>query len=321
MSIYGDDPRKLVRFDWAMKYLLRSKENFDILEGFLSALLGDNELRILELLDSESNQIAEDDKFNRVDILVQDGKGQKIIIEIQNARESHYLKRILYGVSKLIVENMQAGDSYGKVPKVISVSILYFNLGLGKDYLYKSDFGIKGMTVEGDSMLVKKRKETVLGIGADGKPEIKMTYEQADVFPDYYFIQVERYQDEVKTALDEWVYMFKNNEVKKGSQSRNIEKADQKLKEMNMTDVKRKQYHRFLSNKAITEAQEEAKQEAIEEARYKGIQEGLEEGKQEGINEMVISGFKVGVNISTLSKMAGLTEAELTKILNEVGLL
>lgn len=321
MSIYGDDPQKLVRFDWAMKYLLRSKENFDILEGFLSALLGDNELKILELLDSESNQIEESDKFNRVDILVQDSKGQKIIIEIQNARESHYLKRILYGVSKLIVENMQVGDSYGKVPKVISVSILYFNLGMGKDYLYKSDFGIKGMTIAGDTMLVKERKETVLGIGADGKPEVKMTYEQTDVFPSYYFIQVERYQDEFKTALDEWVYMFKNNQVKKGSSSRNIEKADEKLKEMNMTNVKRKQYHRFLSEKAIAEAQETAKQEAIEEARYEGREEGKEEGKQEGIIKMIINGAKSGIDISTLSEMSGLSEEKLIEILKNEGLL
>ena len=30
--------RKLITFDWAMKRLLRSKTNFEILEGFLSEL-------------------------------------------------------------------------------------------------------------------------------------------------------------------------------------------------------------------------------------------------------------------------------------------
>ena len=34
-------PRKLITFDWAMKRLLRSKANFEILEGFLSELLGE----------------------------------------------------------------------------------------------------------------------------------------------------------------------------------------------------------------------------------------------------------------------------------------
>ncbi len=28
--------KKLVRFDWAIKYILRNKANFDVLEAFLS---------------------------------------------------------------------------------------------------------------------------------------------------------------------------------------------------------------------------------------------------------------------------------------------
>ncbi len=31
--------RKLISFDWAIKRILRSKVNFEILEGFLSELL------------------------------------------------------------------------------------------------------------------------------------------------------------------------------------------------------------------------------------------------------------------------------------------
>jgi hypothetical protein len=48
-------PRKLITFDWAMKRLLRSKANFEILEGFLSELLGED-IFILEILESESNK-------------------------------------------------------------------------------------------------------------------------------------------------------------------------------------------------------------------------------------------------------------------------
>ncbi|MCL1794729.1 MAG: hypothetical protein FWG34_12780 [Oscillospiraceae bacterium] len=33
--------RTLVSFDWALKSILRQKENFDILEGFLSDLLNE----------------------------------------------------------------------------------------------------------------------------------------------------------------------------------------------------------------------------------------------------------------------------------------
>ena len=58
---------KYIRFDWAVKRLLRQKANFGVLEGFLTVLLGEN-VKIIEILESESNQQTIDDKFNRVDI-------------------------------------------------------------------------------------------------------------------------------------------------------------------------------------------------------------------------------------------------------------
>ncbi|MEA2019774.1 MAG: PD-(D/E)XK nuclease family transposase, partial [Campylobacterota bacterium] len=61
--------RKLISFDWAIKRVLRSKANFEILEGFLSELLKEN-IAILEVLESESNQDLKNDKFNRLDIKV-----------------------------------------------------------------------------------------------------------------------------------------------------------------------------------------------------------------------------------------------------------
>ena len=53
--------RTLISFDWAMKKLLRSKANFGILEGFLSELINDD-IQILEVLESESNQEDQQDK-------------------------------------------------------------------------------------------------------------------------------------------------------------------------------------------------------------------------------------------------------------------
>ncbi len=57
-------PRRLISFDWAMKKLLRSKANFEILEGFLSELLKDD-IHILEILESESNKEERQDKSSQ----------------------------------------------------------------------------------------------------------------------------------------------------------------------------------------------------------------------------------------------------------------
>ena len=128
---------KLVRFDWAMKHLLRNKANFDVLEGFLSELMQVTDIKIESVLESESNKETEADKFNRVDVMVKTRQGQHIIVEIQCYSQWDYLTRILYGTSKTICEYLQEGDDYKHVVKVVSVSIVFFDLGLGKDYLYK----------------------------------------------------------------------------------------------------------------------------------------------------------------------------------------
>ena len=126
---------RYIRFDWAIKRLLRQKANFDVLEGFLTVLLGET-VRIIEILESESNQESADDKFNRVDIKAKNDKDEIIIIEVQNTRELYYLERILYGVAKAITEHISLGERYYEVKKIYSISILYFDIGKGDDYLY-----------------------------------------------------------------------------------------------------------------------------------------------------------------------------------------
>ena len=103
-----------IRFDWAMKRLLRNKANFAVLEGFLTTLLRDR-IKIQKLLESESNQEEEFDKYNRVDLLAEDSKGTLLLIEIQNNNEYAYFQRMLFGTSKLVTEYINRGEGYDKV--------------------------------------------------------------------------------------------------------------------------------------------------------------------------------------------------------------
>ncbi|MCQ2973618.1 MAG: Rpn family recombination-promoting nuclease/putative transposase [Bacteroidales bacterium] len=126
--------KQLIRFDYAMKKLLRNKANFDILEGFIEVFLG-KKCKIQSILESEGNQNDIEDKFNRVDIKAQDEDGEIFIVEVQTTRYTYFLERLLYGVSKAIVEQLDAGDIYGKIRKVYSISIVYYDFGEGEDYL------------------------------------------------------------------------------------------------------------------------------------------------------------------------------------------
>ncbi|MBQ5541397.1 MAG: Rpn family recombination-promoting nuclease/putative transposase, partial [Bacteroidales bacterium] len=124
-----------IRFDWMIKRLLRNKSNFVVLEGFLSVLIN-RQIKISQLLESESNQENDNQKFNRVDLLVEDEKGEKFLIEVQNDHELDFFQRMAFGASKIIAEYMKSGEAYKTLPKVYSVNIVYFSLGQGKGYAY-----------------------------------------------------------------------------------------------------------------------------------------------------------------------------------------
>src|SRR5271156_3768640 len=190
---------KLVRFDWAMKHLLRNKANFDVLEGFLSELLHDT-IKIESLLESESNQETEADKYNRVDVLVKTRQGQYIIVEVQCYTQWDFLTRILYGTSKAICEYLQAGDEYKQVVKVVSVSIVFFDLGVGKDYLYKGQTIFKGIHC-GDILGLNEKEQKIYAPIHKTAPQTPEA-----IFPEYYIIKVSQFHEKVKDKMDEWIY-------------------------------------------------------------------------------------------------------------------
>jgi predicted transposase/invertase (TIGR01784 family) len=244
VGIMNDNSKQIrvVRFDWAMKNLLRNKANYDIVEGFLSALLEDNELKVIEILESESNKDSMDDKFNQVDVLVKDYKGRNILIEIQNTRESDYLYRMVYGASKNIAQSIKSGDRYRHINKVISVSVLYFNLGIGDDYIYYGQTEFVGMNTHERISKDSEKVRTLIPKEA--------RYNQIEIFPEYYLIQVDKYPNVVKKAIDEWVYWFKNEKVKDGSSSKHIDKVEDKLNLLKMNEKDRESYNRFLEKMA-----------------------------------------------------------------------
>lgn len=224
--------RKLISFDWAMKRLLRSKANFDILEGFLSELLRDD-IRILELLESESNKETALDKFNRVDLKVRNRQEEIIIIEVQYDRELDYLQRILFGTSKTITEHFEEGTPYAEIVKVISVNILYFDLGQGKDYVYHGSTSFRGL-----------HHQDILQLSEE-QQEVYERKELFQIFPEYYLIKVNSFNDIAKDSLDEWIYFLKNEEIREDFQAKGLKKAKQVLDIMKLPDEERLAYERY----------------------------------------------------------------------------
>ena len=225
--------KKLVRFDWAMKKMLRHKANFDILEGFLSELLG-AEVKIKQVLDSESNKETEDHKFNRVDILVENEKGELVIIEVQNTQEYDYFHRMLFGASKAITEHIKEGSAYARVKKVISITIAYFDLGQGKDYVYHGTTVFKGI-----------HKGDILGL-ADKQIEAYKKNSVHEIYPEYYVIKTGKFRNRINDRLDEWIYFLKNAEIKPTFSAKGLKEANEKLDTMKLPEKERVAYDKYL---------------------------------------------------------------------------
>lgn len=321
--------KNLIRFDWAIKRLLRNKANFAVLEGFLSELLSQN-IIIIRILESEGNQQTSDDKYNKVDLLVENEKGEIFIIEVQNQNELDFFHRMTYGTSKVITEYIDMGQSYSEIKKVYSVNIVYFDLGQGEDYIYHGTTDFYGIHQK-DKLLLSEKQKLEFG-----------KIEPNEIFPEYYLLKVNQFDDVAKDTLDQWIYYFKNDKIQDNFTAKGLDKAKELLSIEQLEGIDKASYKRYLENlhykasmawnikKEVEWEIREAKEKGIKEGRRDGIkegrQDGIKEGRQDGIKEgrqdgkkdreieIVINALKKGMAINDISELTGLSINEINKI-------
>jgi predicted transposase/invertase (TIGR01784 family) len=296
-----EDKRTLVSFDWAIKRLLRQKANFGILEGFLSELLFE-EITIKNLLESESNKTDENDRSNQLDLLCENDKGELTIIEVQYHREIDYFQRMLYGTSKVITEYISAGDPYSNVRKVHSVNILYFDLGQGKDYLYKGTIEFVGLT--NYDRLKLSRAQAIY----------YQKESPSELYPEYHLIKVNNFDNVAKDTLDEWVYYLKNSELPIKYKAKGLDKVEKQLKYDNMDATQKQEYKQYQKSLLVSDS-------ALKTAWYEGREEGIEKGSLEEKIQVILNCHKKGFDIALISEIVSMTQDKVKDILKDQGLL
>jgi predicted transposase/invertase (TIGR01784 family) len=274
-----------------MKKILRQKANFGILEGFLTELLK-FEVKIEEILESEANQETEDDKFNRVDLLAKNESGELILIEVQHSSEIDYFHRMLYGTSKLITEYIKKGKGYTRVKKVYSVNIVYFALGQGEDYVYYGKTVFRGLHTN-DTLQPSFKQQEDFNIE-----------EISDIYPEYYILRVNKFNDIAKNSLDEWIYFLKHEEIKTDFKAKGLEKAKETLDIMKLGDKERAIYKRREENRMYKES-----------LLYSAKVDGIKEGKKEKAIEIARNLLKANMDLEFISQTTGLGIDEIKKSL------
>ena len=288
-----------IRFDWAAKRMLRDKANFDVLEGLMTVLIGE-EVKIQEILESEGNQDRAEDKYNRVDVMARNSKGEYIIVEVQLTREIHYLERMLYGVSKVVTENIHLGEKYDKIRKVYSINILYFDLGKGSDYLYRGTTRFVGVHT-GDELRITDHESDALGMRS---PE--------EVFPEYFIIRVNEFNKVATTPLEEWIAYLKTGDIKADTVAPGLQEARHKLQYMQMSEKERRAYEYHLDQQmAENEMLYTARKEGLAEGHAKGRAEGRAEGEHSKAVESARKMKAKGYSAEDIAEITGLTVEEI----------
>ena len=279
-----------IRFDWAMKRLLRNKANYAVLEGLLTTLL-EEKVTIHKLLESESNQEDEFDKYNRVDMLAENSKGELVLIEVQNNNEFAYFQRMLFGVSKLVTEYINRGEGYEKVRKVYSVNIVYFSLGHGKDFVYHGKTEFIGMH-DGD----------VLELSPFQKQTFKVD-KVSQLYPEYYILKVNDFNRIAKTPLEEWIYYLNTGIVPEDATAPGLDTVKEQLKLDRMSRDELKAYYKHLDNIVIL-------RDNIMTERAEGRAEGRAEEKIDIARNLK----SLGLTTVQIAQSTGLTEEEVEKL-------
>ena len=291
-----------IRFDWAIKRLLRDKANFSVLEGLLTVLFNDK-TQIVEILESEGNQQRDDDKFNRVDIKAKNSKGEIIIVEVQNTRELYYLERILYGTAKAITEHISLGDTYQQVKKVYSISILYFDLGKGNDYLYHGQNHFVGMHTH-DELLITAKEAGAIVQKLPG-----------EIFPEYYLIRVNEFNQVAKTPLEEWIQYLKTGVINPDTTAPGLPEAREKLRYYDMSQEERHAYDEHINAIMIqNDVLSTVKQEGLEEGRAEGRAEGQAEGEKKKALDVAYNLKSMGLSVEMIVKATGLSVEEVEQL-------
>ena len=339
--------QKYIRFDWAMKRMLRDKANYAVLEGLLTTLFKEK-ITINRLLESESNQEDELDKYNRVDILAENSRGELFIIEVQNNDEYAYFQRMLFGVSKLVTEYINRGEGYHNIKKIYSVNIVYFDLGQGKDYLYHGKTEFMGVNT-GEILNLSPFQRQKFNVDA-----------VSELYPEYYILKVNDFNEKPSNLLEEWMYYLSTGDIPQDSTAPGLSEAREKLKLAMMSKGELSAYYRHLDNtvilrdniytsrgegllegreigrkegmlegmlkgmeKGLSEGLEKGREEGLAEGMEKGREEGLLKGREEGLAEgmrnakaqIVKKLMSSGANIDLIMDVTGLTEVEIRSLL------
>jgi predicted transposase/invertase (TIGR01784 family) len=294
--------REIISFDYAIKNILRDKANFDILSGFLTELLN-KPVNVQEVLESEGNTSAPDDKINRLDLKAKIDNDEIAVFEIQYFDQIDFLGKVLFNACKAVVEQISSGELFD-VKKVYSVNIAYFGMGAKDEYLFVANL----------TDFIGVHYEETIPFAQNINTEVPQY-----IHPHYFLILPNVFKKDKEdkkekwTPFDEWIYVLKNASVKSEFTAAGIQAASEKLNVLKMTPQQKADYERQHRMNISQKSQ-------LYTAELKGRSEGEAIGLEKEKEQAVVRGYKKGYSTDVIAEFTDFSPDQILKILKRNGL-
>lgn len=285
--------------DVGFKHLFGREVSKELLTELIRVILGDERhVKRINLMNKEKVPRSLNHKVVIYDILCEDEDGTQFIVEIQNQYQGYFLDRALYYLCRMIDEQGLKGTAW-RYEICPVYGIFFLNFKIASLTKFRTDVVLADR--ETGEVVNNKMRQIYLSL-----PHFNKTVE------------------ECQTDFDRWIYLLKNMEtfenypfyVEKSVFGKILEVANVAT----LSEEERWEYdqalkhYRDYNNTMYTfyhQGLEEGKAEGLEEGKAKG----RAEGKFEGIRLMIQNMREQGMDISSIAKIAKLSEEEVMILL------
>ena len=268
--------------DFGFKRIFGTKPNKDLLINFLNSLFeGFQVIKDVKYLNSEHVGDVFAERKAIFDVYCENEKGERFIVEMQNAYQKYFKDRSLFYSTFPIREQAPKGADWNfKLERVYTVALLNFDL---KEEAFDQD------DINHDVGLLDKKTHKVFND--------KLSFKYVEI------AKFDKTEDELVTLYDKWLYVLKNlsrlDERPAALKEKVFTKLFEEAEIAKFTPTELKEYEDSL--KAYRDVKN-------------SIDTALEKGREEKAIQIAKKMLAAGMDIDTIINMTDLSKDEIEKL-------
>lgn len=280
--------------DFGFKRIFGTNPNKDLLIDFLNSLFdGEQVVKNVTFLNSEHVGDVRTDRKAIFDVYCENEKGEKFIVEMQNASQKYFKDRSLYYATFPIREQAQKGEVWNyELKHVYVVALLNYDM---TDSAFAQD------TINHDIGLLDKQTHKVFND--------KLTFKYVEI------AKFNKSIEELKTNYDKWIYVLQN--LSRLDRQPRYLRTEVFSRLFNQAEIARFSKTELREYEDSLKAYRDMKN-SLDNAEEKGIAKGLAKGRAEGKKDKAVEIAKklleMDMPIDAIMKATGLSQEEITKL-------